>query len=50
MEPYGMFNPDSFSFDEEKLKKEVVGSQAETFSEENRIDSVIEHTKAKKEK
>ena len=37
---YGMFNPDSFSFDEEKLKKEVVGAQAETFSEENRIDSV----------
>ena len=30
---YGMFNPDSFSFDEEKLKKEVVGAQAETFSE-----------------
>ena len=37
---YGMFNPDSFSFDEEKLKKEVVGAQAETFSEVNRIDSV----------
>lgn len=37
---YGMFNPDSFSFDEEKLKKEVVGAHAETFSEENRIDSV----------
>ncbi len=37
---YGMFNPDSFSFDEEKLKEEMAGAQAETFSERNKIDSV----------
>ena len=37
---YGMFNPDSFSFDEEELKKDVTSETSEPLAEQDDLESV----------
>ena len=37
---FGMFNPDSFSFDEEELKQEVTSETSEPLAEQNDLESV----------
>tara|TARA_B100001750_G_scaffold210217_1_gene190603 strand:- start:722 stop:1807 length:1086 start_codon:yes stop_codon:yes gene_type:complete len=37
---YGMFNPDSFSFDEEELKQEVISTTSEPLEEQVDLESV----------
>jgi hypothetical protein len=37
---YGMFNPDSFSFDEEELKQDVTSETSEPFEEQDDLESV----------
>ena len=37
---FGMFNPDSFSFDEEELKQDVTSETSEPLAEQNDLESV----------